>query len=76
MRQFGRAGAMHPATVESLRAALFGSGPFEPVPGTEFGDVDDALFDLGIGHTEPQVVLPYGGRVRVDGPGRRITVWF
>ena len=213
MCQFGRAGAMHPASAESLRAALFGSGPFELVPGKEFGDVDvpwddaDALtreppmapsegwtwlradrvvdgacwggcleilswlamadknigdperfaggvlfletseelpsaaevyrilrnlgergllgafdaaligrakawaldrrlepaesaayradqraaverafaeynpaatlvFDLEIGHTEPQVVLPYGGRVRVDGPGRRITVWY
>lgn len=213
MCQFGRAGAMHPATVESLRAALFGSGPFELVPGNEFGDVDvpwddaaaqtrqppmvssdgwtwrradrvvegacwggnleilswlamagknigdparyaggvlfletseelpsavevyrilrnlgergllrrfDAaliarakawaldrqltpaesadyrarqreavehafaeynpgamlVFDLEIGHTEPQVVLPYGGRVRVDGPERRVTVWY
>jgi muramoyltetrapeptide carboxypeptidase LdcA involved in peptidoglycan recycling len=213
MCQFGRAGAMHPASVASLRAALFGSGPFELVPGAEFGDVDvpwddeaaqaveppmtpsdgwtwlradrvvdgacwggclevlswlamadrnigdparfaggvlfletseelptadevyrvlrslgergllgrfdaaligrakawtldrrlspaesaayraaqraavqrafDAynpaatlVFDLEIGHTEPQVVLPYGGRVRVDGPGRRITVWY
>jgi muramoyltetrapeptide carboxypeptidase LdcA involved in peptidoglycan recycling len=34
------------------------------------------VFDLEIGHTEPQVVLPYGGRIRVDGPARRITVWY
>ena len=34
------------------------------------------VFDLEIGHTEPQVVLPYGGRVRVDGPARRITVTY
>jgi muramoyltetrapeptide carboxypeptidase LdcA involved in peptidoglycan recycling len=213
MCQFGRAGAMHPASRDSLRAALFGSGPFELVENKEFGDVDvpwddaealaheppmlpsdgwswrnadrvvegaswggnlevlawiamadrgfgpperdaggvlivetseelpsadevyrilrsfgergllrqfdavligrakawaldrrltpaaaaeyrtaqrfamerafaaynpDALlvFDVEIGHTEPQVVLPYGGRIRVDGPGRRITVWY
>jgi muramoyltetrapeptide carboxypeptidase LdcA involved in peptidoglycan recycling len=211
MTQFGRAGAMHPLTVDSLRAALFTSGPFELVENKEFGDVDvpwddaealrheppmgvsagwswlrpdrvvegpswggnleilswlamadrnigdaalhaggvlfletseelpshvevyrilrnlgergllrqyDAaliarpkawsldrplgesesaryraqqraaverafaeyhptamlVFDLEIGHTEPQVVLPYGGRIRVDGPARRITV--
>ena len=29
--------------------------------------------DLDIGHTDPQLVLPYGGRVRVDGLARRIT---
>ena len=34
------------------------------------------VFDLEIGHTEPQVVLPYGGRIRVDGPARRVTVWY
>jgi len=26
------------------------------------------------GHTDPQRVLPYGGQITVDGPGRRITV--
>jgi muramoyltetrapeptide carboxypeptidase LdcA involved in peptidoglycan recycling len=34
------------------------------------------VFDLEIGHTEPQVVLPYGGLIRVDGPARRITVTY
>ncbi|HEX6514113.1 MAG TPA: S66 peptidase family protein [Nocardioidaceae bacterium] len=34
------------------------------------------VLDLDIGHTDPQLVLPYGGRVRVDGPQRRITVWY
>lgn len=29
---------------------------------------------LDIGHTDPQLVLPYGGRARVDVPARRITV--
>jgi muramoyltetrapeptide carboxypeptidase LdcA involved in peptidoglycan recycling len=32
------------------------------------------VFDLDIGHTDPQLILPYGGLVRVDGPGRRIDV--
>ncbi|GLZ78814.1 LD-carboxypeptidase [Actinorhabdospora filicis] len=29
-----------------------------------------------IGHTDPQQVLPYGGRVRVDGVERAVTVWY
>jgi muramoyltetrapeptide carboxypeptidase LdcA involved in peptidoglycan recycling len=31
-------------------------------------------FDVDFGHTDPQVVIPVGGRVRVDGHTRRITV--
>jgi muramoyltetrapeptide carboxypeptidase LdcA involved in peptidoglycan recycling len=34
------------------------------------------VFDVEIGHTEPQIVLPYGGLIRVDGPARRITVTY
>lgn len=32
------------------------------------------VFGLDIGHTDPQLVVPHGGRVRIDGPARRI--WF
>lgn len=32
------------------------------------------VFDVDFGHTDPQVVIPYGGRMRLDGPARRITV--
>jgi muramoyltetrapeptide carboxypeptidase LdcA involved in peptidoglycan recycling len=32
------------------------------------------VFDVDIGHTDPQWVLPYGGTVTVDGPHRRIRV--
>ncbi|MFI1833595.1 S66 peptidase family protein [Streptomyces olivaceoviridis] len=35
-----------------------------------------AVFDVDFGHTDPQVVIPYGGEVRVDGPARRITVTY
>jgi muramoyltetrapeptide carboxypeptidase LdcA involved in peptidoglycan recycling len=35
-----------------------------------------AVFDVDLGHTDPQVVIPYGGRVRVDGPARRILVTY
>ena len=34
------------------------------------------VFDVDFGHTDPQVVIPYGGRVRVDGPARAITVTY
>ncbi|WP_212910775.1 S66 peptidase family protein [Streptomyces sp. TS71-3] len=35
-----------------------------------------AVFDVDFGHTDPQLVIPYGGEVRVDGPARRITVTY
>ncbi|MEE4419019.1 S66 family peptidase [Streptomyces bugieae] len=35
-----------------------------------------AVFDVDFGHTDPQLVIPYGGLVRVDGPARRITVTY
>jgi muramoyltetrapeptide carboxypeptidase LdcA involved in peptidoglycan recycling len=31
------------------------------------------VFDVDIGHTDPQWVLPYGGTLTVDGPNRSIT---
>jgi muramoyltetrapeptide carboxypeptidase LdcA involved in peptidoglycan recycling len=35
-----------------------------------------AVFGVDFGHTTPQWVLPYGGRMTVDGPGRKITAHF
>ncbi|MFF4013521.1 S66 peptidase family protein [Streptomyces sp. NPDC001843] len=35
-----------------------------------------AVFDVDFGHTGPQLVIPYGGTVRIDGPSRRITVTY
>jgi muramoyltetrapeptide carboxypeptidase LdcA involved in peptidoglycan recycling len=35
-----------------------------------------AVFDVDLGHTDPQVVIPIGGTVKVDGPARRITVTY
>ncbi|MFD8272658.1 hypothetical protein [Streptomyces flaveolus] len=34
------------------------------------------VFDVDLGHTDPQLVVPYGGLVRVDGPARRIVVTY
>ncbi len=35
-----------------------------------------AVFDVDFGHTDPQLVIPYGGLISVDGPARRITVTY
>jgi muramoyltetrapeptide carboxypeptidase LdcA involved in peptidoglycan recycling len=35
-----------------------------------------AVFGVDFGHTAPQWVLPYGGRLTVDGPARRIVAHF
>jgi muramoyltetrapeptide carboxypeptidase LdcA involved in peptidoglycan recycling len=35
-----------------------------------------AVFGVDFGHTTPQWVLPYGGRLTVDGPARRITAHY
>ncbi|MGH3411289.1 MAG: LD-carboxypeptidase [Streptosporangiaceae bacterium] len=35
-----------------------------------------AVFDVDLGHTDPQLVIPYGGTVRVDGPAEAITVTY
>lgn len=32
------------------------------------------VLDIDFGHTDPQLVIPHGGQIRVDGPARRITV--
>jgi muramoyltetrapeptide carboxypeptidase LdcA involved in peptidoglycan recycling len=32
------------------------------------------VLDVDFGHTDPQLIVPYGGTIRVDGRARRITV--
>jgi muramoyltetrapeptide carboxypeptidase LdcA involved in peptidoglycan recycling len=40
----------------------------------EYAPSTPAVFDVDFGHTDPQLVIPYGGDVIVDGPARRIQV--
>jgi muramoyltetrapeptide carboxypeptidase LdcA involved in peptidoglycan recycling len=42
----------------------------------EYAPEATAVFDVDLGHTDPQFVLPYGGQITVDGPARRITVTY
>jgi muramoyltetrapeptide carboxypeptidase LdcA involved in peptidoglycan recycling len=32
------------------------------------------VFNVDFGHTDPQLIMPYGGLVRIDGPARQISV--
>nr|WP_257785499.1 hypothetical protein [Lentzea guizhouensis] len=34
------------------------------------------VFDVDLGHTDPQLVIPVGGQVRVDSPNRGITITY
>ncbi|MFJ4897430.1 S66 peptidase family protein [Streptomyces sp. NPDC088727] len=43
---------------------------------SEYAPDTMAVFDVDLGHTDPQVIIPYGGRVRVDGVARRIVVTY
>jgi muramoyltetrapeptide carboxypeptidase LdcA involved in peptidoglycan recycling len=42
----------------------------------EYNPAAMVVFDLDIGHTDPQLIVAYGGTVRVDGPARRIEVMY
>jgi muramoyltetrapeptide carboxypeptidase LdcA involved in peptidoglycan recycling len=53
---------------EQREAVLRGVGMYAPNT--------PIVFDVDFGHTDPQLVIPYGGLVRVDGPARRITVTY
>ena len=53
MVQFGRPGAMHPATEASLRAALFSPGEYELTPVAAYGDTDRDWADPATFASEP-----------------------
>lgn len=42
----------------------------------EYAPSTMVVFDVDLGHTDPQVVIPYGGVVRVDGVARSIIVTY
>ncbi|MGW0959391.1 S66 family peptidase [Streptomyces gelaticus] len=53
---------------EQRQAVLRALGEY--APGTM------AVLDVDLGHTDPQLVIPYGGQIEVDGEGRRIVVTY
>jgi muramoyltetrapeptide carboxypeptidase LdcA involved in peptidoglycan recycling len=34
------------------------------------------VFDVDLGHTDPQVIIPVGGTIRINGTERTITVTY
>ncbi|MFE4176686.1 S66 peptidase family protein [Streptomyces sp. NPDC056909] len=68
MTELGRPGAMDPLTAESLRAALFTSGPYELRPAERFRDPGDDWADPAVFAAEPET-RP-GGGWSWHGPGR------
>jgi muramoyltetrapeptide carboxypeptidase LdcA involved in peptidoglycan recycling len=42
----------------------------------EYGSSPLIVYDVDFGHTDPQLVIPIGGSVRVDGRARRIVVTY
>jgi muramoyltetrapeptide carboxypeptidase LdcA involved in peptidoglycan recycling len=54
MCELGRPGAMHPQTAESLRAALFTSGPYELRPAERWRDIDRDWADPATFDAEPE----------------------
>ena len=34
------------------------------------------VYDVDIGHTDPQLIIPCGGEIRLDGPAREIHVHY
>lgn len=40
----------------------------------EYADDPVVVFDVDLGHTDPQLIIPYGGEIRVDAVERRISV--
>jgi muramoyltetrapeptide carboxypeptidase LdcA involved in peptidoglycan recycling len=50
---------------EAVRAAMTAYNPDATI-----------VFDVDFGHTDPQLIIPYGGLVRIDGPSRTISVQY
>lgn len=42
----------------------------------EYNPAATVVLGVDIGHADPQLIVPYGGLIRVDGPARRISVHY
>ena len=45
-------------------------------PSPQYAPDTMIVFDVDLGHTDPQVIIPVGGTIEVDGPDRTITVTY
>ncbi|THV36353.1 S66 family peptidase [Glycomyces buryatensis] len=67
MTAFGRPGSMHPATEDSLRAALFGTGTFELRDPGEYRDIDRDWADPATFEAAPEMSPSPGWEWRGSG---------
>ncbi|MEO3775314.1 S66 peptidase family protein [Micromonospora sp. B11E3] len=63
-----------PHTVEQRRAYVAEQRAAVTRALAEYAPDAVVVFDLDIGHTDPQLIVPYGGEVEVDAAARRIRV--
>lgn len=75
MTEFGRAGAMHPLTAESLRAALFDSGRYRLRAAESFTDVNRSWEDPASFDTEPEMLPAHGWSWHNPGGTVTGTAW-
>jgi muramoyltetrapeptide carboxypeptidase LdcA involved in peptidoglycan recycling len=83
--------AQFPAVVFGLAKAAFFGEPADPAARARYRDDQRAavlralavynpsamvVFNVGFGHTDPQYVLPYGGRLTINGPARHLTAHY
>ena len=64
----------HPNTPEQKKAYADGQRAAVLRAMTEYAPDAMIVFDVDFGHTDPQLILPYGGPIRVDGLARTISV--
>ena len=63
-----------PHTVDERRAYAEGQRAAVTRALAEYADDPVVVFDVDLGHTDPQLIIPYGGEIRVDAVERRISV--
>ena len=63
--QAGDRAAYAPALEEAVKRAALRYASDAPV-----------VFNVDFGHTDPQLVMPVGGKIRIDGIERRILVTY
>ena len=65
---------MHRTTPAEKRAYIDGQRSAISRALDEYAPDATVVFNVDFGHTDPQLIMPYGGLVRIDGPRRTISV--
>jgi muramoyltetrapeptide carboxypeptidase LdcA involved in peptidoglycan recycling len=65
-----------PATIEEREAYARAQREAVLLAWERYNPNAPIVFDVDFGHTDPQLIIPYGGLVRIDGPARAISVLY